>query len=153
MRSLELKIPPLLLGFVIALAMGAAPRFVPALGFAVPGGRAIAAGLALAGTIVAALGIVSFRRARTTVNPLHPDRASALVVSGIYRITRNPMYLGFLIVLAGWAVFLANGLAAALLPAYVVLMNRLQIVPEERILAEKFGADFAAYRSRVRRWL
>ena len=84
---------------------------------------------------------------------MKPESASSLVVSGIYRFTRNPMYLGMLLVLSGWAIFLSNALSFLFLPAYVVYMNRFQIGPEERALAAKFPQPFADYRSEVRRWL
>ena len=92
-------------------------------------------------------------RAGTTVNPIKPETAGSLVVSGIYRRTRNPMYLGFLLGLAGWAVFLSNALAFIFLPVFVLYLNRFQIRREERALASVFGKDFAAYQSKVRRWL
>jgi len=87
------------------------------------------------------------------VNPLKPDSASALVVAGIYRWTRNPMYLGMATVLAAWGLYLANIGALAGVALFVAYMNRFQIAPEERALEARFGADFAAYRGRVRRWL
>jgi len=74
-------------------------------------------------------------------------------VSGVYRLTRNPMYLGFLLVLLGWAIFLSNALAFLLLPAFIFYMNRFQIEPEEKALTSLFGQQFVAYTSRVRRWL
>ena len=83
---------------------------------------------------------------------LKPETASALVVAGIYRHTRNPMYVGFGLVLVGWGIFLGNALAFIFLPAFVLHMNRFQIRPEERALAKIFGPEFAAYQSRVRRW-
>lgn len=95
----------------------------------------------------------TFRRAKTTVNPLKPQSSSSLVTWGIYAITRNPMYLGGLVILTGCAVFLSNALAFLLLPAYILYINRFQIAPEERALTSLFGQEFAAYRSRVRRWL
>ena len=98
-------------------------------------------------------GIVSFRRAKTTVNPMKPDSTSSLVVSGIYRYTRNPMYLGFLLVLLGWAAFLSNVAALAFLPAFVVYMNRFQIRPEERVLASLFPHDCSGIPAKVRRWI
>jgi len=84
---------------------------------------------------------------------MKPQSSSVLVVSGVYKLTRNPMYLGFLLVLLGWAVFLSNVLAFLLLQAFIAYMNRFQIEPEERALASLFGQDFADYKSRVRRWL
>lgn len=133
--------------------MWAATRTSPDFGFALPARRIGALTLSLAGVGIALLGVISFRRARTTLNPLHPEAASTLVGSGVYRFTRNPMYLGLLLVLLGWAVFLANALAFVFPAVYVPLMNRLQILPEEKALAEKFGAGFADYQSKVRRWL
>ena len=84
---------------------------------------------------------------------LFADNASALVTGGIYRVTRNPMYLGMLGVLAGWAVWLGNIAAWLGLPLSMALLTALQIRPEERILAERFGAEFERYAARVRRWL
>lgn len=133
--------------------MAAAAHFTPAFGFILPGSRILAAGLVGAGMVVALLGVFSFRQARTTVNPLQPAAASHLVTSGIYRRTRNPMYLGMLLVLLGWALFLTNFLSAILAAMFVPLMNRLQILPEERALTALFGSAFADYKSKVRRWL
>jgi len=110
-------------------------------------------GFVLAGALTCLAGVASFRRARTTVNPMKPDSTAALVVAGIYNYSRNPMCLGFLLILLGWALFLSNGLALLLLPAFVLYMNRFQIRPEERVLAALFAHDYAAYHARVRRWL
>jgi len=147
------KIPPLVTLFLMGVVMWGVARAVPGGRISLPAGRIVAAPLAIAGFTVALLGVASFRRAKTTVNPLQPGAASTLVVSGIYRMTRNPMYLGLLLVLAGWALFLANALAFAFPVAYIPLMNHLQIRPEEDALAAKFGPEFTAYQSKVRRWL
>ena len=150
---LELKVPPVALVFLVAALMWLAMWTMPAFEFQIPLRKILSVSMATAGTIVSGLGILSFRRARTTVNPMKPDSASSLVVSGIYRLTRNPMYLGFLLVLVGWAIYLSNALAFFFLPAFIVYMNRFQIEPEEQALHVLFGPQFAAYRSRVRRWL
>jgi protein-S-isoprenylcysteine O-methyltransferase Ste14 len=84
---------------------------------------------------------------------LRPESTSSLVVSGIYGVTRNPMYLGFLVALLGWAVFLAHALALLPLLAFLLYMNRFQIRPEESALTTLFGQEFTTYRKRVRRWL
>jgi protein-S-isoprenylcysteine O-methyltransferase Ste14 len=97
--------------------------------------------------------LAGFHRARTTVNPLTPQASSALVTSGIYRRTRNPMYLAMLVILAGWAWVVANAAALVMLPLFVVYLNRFQIRPEERALQARFGAEFERYRASVRRWL
>ncbi len=113
----------------------------------------VAAVFGLAGLASALAGLMAFRRARTTVNPLTPTRASMLVSSGIYRHTRNPMYLGMLLVLAGWGVWLGHALALLMLPLFVLTLNRLQIEAEERALRARFGEAFTQYAARVRRWI
>ncbi len=152
MRALELKIPPVAIGLFVAALMWALKRFAPDFAFALPAGRLIAIGVAVVGVVIAALGVIAFRRARTTVDPLDPGSASSLVVTGIYRWSRNPMYLGVLLVLLGWGLWLANALALPVAVGFVPLLNRLQIQPEERFLTERFGAAYTDYRSHVRRW-
>jgi protein-S-isoprenylcysteine O-methyltransferase Ste14 len=153
LQWLELKIPPLLVWLVIAGAMLGVAYSAPGLSFALAGSSAIALALVGLGGAVAIAGVVAFRNKRTTVNPLTPSASSVVVSIGVYRVSRNPMYLGFLLALAGWAVYLSNAGAALLLPAFVAYMTQYQIKPEERALLEKFGREFAQYMSRVRRWL
>lgn len=153
MRSLELKIPPPLVAFVLALGMWALARGT----FTLDTGMALRAGGSGAFVLAAGVFVVSalleFRRARTTINPLRPGNASALVRGGVYRFTRNPMYVGLLLLLLGWAVWLAAPWALLGPLAFVLYITRFQIVPEERVLARLFGAEFAEYQARVRRWL
>lgn len=153
MRTLELKIPPAVIGLLLGAMMYAAAQVLPVFVFTLPAGRIVAMSLTVAGLTTAISGVVLFRRARTTVNPLAPETSSSLVVTGLYRWTRNPMYLGMLLVLLGWGAFLGNGLAFISAAAFIPLMNRLQIGPEERILAATFGPAFTTYQSAVRRWL
>ncbi len=153
MRALEHRIPPPLVAVVVAAGMYALARWWPLWRFEVP--MPLLAGLLMAsmGGVISGLGALAFRRARTTVNPLHPDRATSVVTDGIYRHTRNPMYVGMLCVLLG--CFVAFGALSALLglPAFVAYITRFQIVPEEQALQAKFGSDYDDYRARVRRWL
>ena len=118
-----------------------------------PGRRPIALVVVALSVAIGAAGMLSFRRARTTINPTTPDAASSLVVTGIYRFTRNPMYLGFFLLLTGWAIYLANIPAFAGPVLFVLYINRFQIAPEERALAAKFGTAFDDYRRRTRRWI
>lgn len=151
--SLELKVPPLAQVAVFAGLMWLAARAVPVLAFAFAGQLVASLLLVAAGALVAAAGVAAFRRARTTVDPRDPAKSTELVASGIYRASRNPMYLGFLLLLAGWGVFLGNVLALAALPLFVGAMNRLQIRPEERALRARFGERYERYERTVRRWL
>jgi protein-S-isoprenylcysteine O-methyltransferase Ste14 len=109
--------------------------------------------LALAGVAIGLSGVISFRRAQTTVNPLKPETSTSLVCTGIYRITRNPMYLGMLAVLLAWAAYLPSVWALLGPPAFALYITRFQIIPEEGALHSLFGAAFVEYTHRVRRWL
>ncbi|HZT69322.1 MAG TPA: isoprenylcysteine carboxylmethyltransferase family protein [Terriglobia bacterium] len=149
----ELKLPPVAVGAIAGALMRCLSAAAPAFDLLFPANSVLPAGLALIGALTCLAGVVSFRRAKTTVNPMKPRSTTSLVVSGIYRYTRNPMYLGFLLILLGWAAFLSNVLALVVLPVFVVWMNRFQISPEERALASLFANDYVEYRGRVRRWL
>lgn len=155
MQSLELKIPPVAVTVLTGIGMWATAEAFPALDIPLPPLWRAGLGvmLAAAGVFLALAGVGEFRRAATTVNPLSPEASSRLVTGGVYRYTRNPMYLGMLLVLAGWAVALSHLSAPLWLMGYAAYMNRFQIVPEERALTERFGAVFGEYRRRVRRWL
>ena len=113
----------------------------------------VAAALGATGIAIAMGGVVSFRRAKTTVNPLRPEASAALVSTGVYSFTRNPMYLGMALVLFAWGAYLSSfwSLVGPLL--FALYITRFQIVPEERALERLFGASFAEYKKRVRRWL
>jgi protein-S-isoprenylcysteine O-methyltransferase Ste14 len=153
MQALELKLPPLALAVLVGAVMALAARAAPALDVPFPAQRLVVLALAAAGVGVVLAGVHAFRRARTTVDPMHPERSATLVAGGIYRRSRNPMSLGFLLLLAAWACWLANLLALAGLPAFVLYLNRFQIVPEERALRERFGDAYDGYARAVRRWL
>jgi protein-S-isoprenylcysteine O-methyltransferase Ste14 len=150
---LELKVPPVVLVALTAALMWIVSSAAPSFAFAIPAGNWCAAVLMLTGAVISGLGVVSFRRAMTTVNPMKPETSSVLVDSGIYRLTRNPMYLGFFLGLLGWAVILSNIFAFLLLPVFILYMVRFQIEPEEKALAAIFGPVFVAYKARVRQWL
>ncbi len=103
--------------------------------------------------VIALLALISFGIARTTINPLHPSRTSTLITGGIYRISRNPLCLSLLLLLVSYAVRL-DSWAASLGPVlFAVYITRFHIIPEENVLAEKFGAAFHAYKLRTRRWI
>jgi protein-S-isoprenylcysteine O-methyltransferase Ste14 len=153
MRWLELRLPPLLVAVVFAGVMYAAALAIPRASVPLPARGAFAIALALLGALIALAGVVAFRRRGATVNPLTPGASTAIVSSGVYRFSRNPMYLGFLLALVGWAVYLSNVAAFMLLPPFIAYMNQFQIKPEERALGERFGPQFSQYTASVRRWL
>lgn len=154
MQALELKIPPLLLVLLFALAMWLlAPLSEPLSAPLALYTNVLAFCLAVTGIAVALAGVLAFRRAKTTVDPRIPQQSSSLVIVGIYRYSRNPMYLGFLLLLAAFACYLQSVVALAMLPLFVLYLNQFQIKPEERFLGQKFGQDFQVYMKQVRRWM
>ena len=153
MNWLEHRIPPPIVLIAFGAVMWLVSRFDAAVAIEVLPRIAVASGWVATGVAFAMAGAGAFRRASTTINPVRPDQATSLVTGGVFRYTRNPMYLGLTAVLVGWAVFLASPWSFLGPVLFALYINRLQIIPEERILAAKFGADYEAYRKKVRRWL
>ncbi|MGL4497315.1 MAG: methyltransferase family protein, partial [Beijerinckiaceae bacterium] len=151
---LELKIPPPLVVAAAAGLLWLADLGWPGFGRPAAAWRWAGIGiLASAGLALDATAAWRFIRARTTILPMNPARTQALVTGGLYRFSRNPMYLGQTLLLAAFALWLGHAVGLIAVPAFMAYLTRFQIVPEERILAARFPADYAAYRARVRRWL
>jgi len=144
--------PPLWLGVFCTLGWGLSRwlELVPLVG---PPTRYLCMMFVFVGVAMEAFSVYVFVRHKTTVNPLNLKKSSHLVVTGLYRVTRNPMYLGMLCILTAWLFYLEELSTFVLLPCFVLLMNTLQIKPEERALENIFGDDYLAYKARVRRWL
>lgn len=152
-KGLEARIPPPLVTLLIGLSMGAAafvtPQVeVPDLVRYAAAGTVAAVGAAMGGAAFAAFG-----RARTTINPVAIEGASSLVTGGVYRLSRNPMYVGLCALLLTLAILLARPWLLVGPLIFFVFITRFQIVPEERVMRAKFGGAYDAYRARVRRWL
>ncbi len=153
MRILENRIPPPVVTLGCAgLMWGLSPW-----GAALPLAEALR-WACMAVLVAMALGFLLssawlFRRAGTTVNPLQPHKASQLVVAGAFTVSRNPMYVGMLLALLAWALYL-NSWSGLLGPVlFWGFISRFQILPEERALAARFGEAYQAYQQQVRRWL
>lgn len=153
MKSLELKIPPPAVAILIAAVMWLLPLTAPTLQVPTVFRTFAAVAIALVGGGISLTGALAFRRAKTTVNPMKPQMTSALVISGVYCLTRNPMYVGLLFVLVAWAVFLSSPWALLGPVAFIAYIGHFQIAPEEKALAALFGTEYSMYKSRVRRWL
>lgn len=153
MSALETRIPPPLVGLIMGAVAWLASWTTAVTSIPFPVRLTAAIGLGLLGLAISFAGVRTVRRAETTLNPLKPETATALVTHGIYSHTRNPMYLGMATWLLAWSAWLGTlpGLIGA--PLFVLYMNRFQIGPEERALSQLFGAGFSTYQSRVRRWL
>jgi protein-S-isoprenylcysteine O-methyltransferase Ste14 len=105
------------------------------------------------GLLIAAAAVTKFRRTGTTLNPMEPGKASHLVTGGIFRVSRNPMYLGLSLLLIGWALWLGTVSPWLVPPVFVLFIYQAQIVPEERALEALFGTSYLEYRRTVARWL
>jgi protein-S-isoprenylcysteine O-methyltransferase Ste14 len=146
-------VPPPVVAIIVGLAMYFVDRHAPWGKIESAWQAPLAMVLLMLGLVVMLVAAMSFLRARTTINPMRPLRASRLMTTGIYRISRNPIYLADVLVLAAVAVWLGNAFNVMLLAAFVWYIQRFQIRPEEQALAKLFGADYTAYCVRVRRWL
>ena len=153
MPQLELKIPPPLIAAVSAGIMYGVATLLPVLALPPSLRVGTALALAVAGASLDLTGLTAFRRVKTTINPMAPHRSSSVVSTGVYRFTRNPMYLGLVCLLLAWAVYLSSAWALLVVPFFIAYITRFQIKPEERVLAARFGSAYVDYCARVRRWL
>ena len=115
--------------------------------------NAIAISIVVVGLLIDIMALGLFRKFNTTVNPVSPSKSTSLVTNGIYAYTRNPMYLGMALLLCGWSVYLGEPAGLIIVMIFVFYITRFQIMPEEEILLEKFGVEYADYLSKVRRWI
>jgi protein-S-isoprenylcysteine O-methyltransferase Ste14 len=152
-RFLELLIPPPVVGLMVGGGMWFVAHLLPVLHLPRLGRLLVVVVVGAIGVAVAIGGVMSFRRAKTTVSPLKPETSAALVSTGVYSFTRNPMYLGMALALFAWAVYLSSMWSLLGPILFALYITRFQIIPEERVLEKLFGARFAAYKTRVRRWL
>lgn len=150
---MSLRIPPPIVALLALISMWLAAQYLQIWQFEVPYQVGVAAILVALGIIIDLVSIAAFRRAKTTVTPLAPEKASQLVVTGLYRISRNPMYLGLLLILTGAMVWLGSGANVFILVSFVAYITAFQIKPEEERLERIFGPQYQAYKRRVRRWL
>jgi protein-S-isoprenylcysteine O-methyltransferase Ste14 len=149
---LELKLPPVVVFLLVLITQYASAKCLffsieLPLSFAVFGVSFVLSGY------FGLAGVYEFYKLKTTVNPHHPERAKRIVESGVFKLTRNPMYVGLLLLVIGYGYWLNNGLSLTLIVVFVLYMNRFQIVVEERTLERLFGEAYSQYKQRVRRWI
>ena len=149
---MNLKVPPMVFLLLVGILMKVVANLLPFQNFSLMMSSMIGTILAFFGIVISLLGVYEFRKAKTTVDPRNPHKSEFLVRAGIYKFSRNPMYLGFLIILFGWWVILENYLEFYFIPLFVLYMNLFQIKPEEMCLSQKFGEAYTEYCNEVRRW-
>lgn len=150
---MKLRVPPPVVTAICGLLMWLVARHVSFAQFAFDAQQVAALGFVTAGGLLMTIAAWQFQRARTTINPMKPQNTSTLVTRGVFAFSRNPIYVADLLFLVAAGLWFGSLLSFLLLPLFVAYMNRFQIVPEEDTLARLFGADYAAYRDRVRRWI
>ncbi len=153
MKKLETKIPPPVVTILFALLMWVLSSYLPVIELRTGLHLALYVMLIIGGVLFCIAGIIPFRRAKTTINPVNPELASSLISSGVYTISRNPMYVGFALFLLAWAVYLSSPWSAIGVFGFVLYINRFQILPEEKALKKIFNEQYANYQMKVRRWL
>lgn len=149
----KLKIPPVAVSLLFLGMIWLLDHLLPNESLGFPFKNWLAGVLLILGAIVALLGVWEFRKKSTTVNPHKPQNTTDLVDSGIYRLSRNPMYLGLFLILCAGILYLGNFYNLLVLPLFVWYMNSFQIIPEEEVMLDKFGKEFQKYLSSVRRWI
>lgn len=149
---MKLRIPPPIVMLIFACLMYVLNRFLPFGNFEFFGRKELATVLISLAFIVMALAIFQFLRAKTTTNPINLTKTSSLVTSGIFKYTRNPMYLGMLLILLAFGLKLGNAFNTLLAAGFVYFMNHFQIENEEKALTELFDKEYTMYCKATRRW-
>ncbi len=147
------KVPPVVVFLIHFVLVWLISKYLHFADFSFIGQPTVTLILAIAGTAIALIAIFTMYRAGTTIDPAVPNRATSLVDTGIYRITRNPMYLSLLLILMAWIIWRGNLVAVFLAATFVWHLTHFQIKMEEKALEENFGEQFREYRLRVRRWI
>lgn len=149
---MELKLPPAVIFILFGFIMNFLGMFLPFGFFDFFGRDILVKVLTYLAVFVVIVALVQFYRNKTTVDPVHPTKTSNLVTNGVYKFTRNPMYLSMMLLLLAFGVYLGNAFNTLTVAGFVGYMNRFQILPEERILGKKFGKEYNQYLSKTRRW-
>ena len=153
MAGLELKVPPDLVALVVSGLMWLVSLVTPSVIAPTAYRVLVATALLFGGLGLIAAARVAFARVGTTFSPVTPNRSSRLVTTGVYRCSRNPMYVGTLLVLLALAAWLADPVCALVAVCYAAYIDWFQIRPEERELRHRFGSEYEDYAGKVRRWV
>ena len=145
------RIPPPIVTLIFALLSFWLANYFPKLAFNYQGLLSLL--MVLIGLTIIVIGVKTFHNSDTTINPLNPSEASHLVTEGVFSYTRNPMYLGMVIILLGVSIYNGVYIGIIILPCFIFYITEFQIKPEEEAMEEIFPGDYTDYLKRVRRWL
>ena len=149
-KYLNTKIPP---PIVTLISIGIIYLFESKIEYSQPDLKVVGIIFLILGSIIILLAVLKFIKTKTTVDPTRPHKTSNLVISGIYKITRNPMYLGMLFLIIAYALYNNNIIGCIIIPIFIFYINKFQIEPEEIEMRKKFGESFEDYCKKVNRWL
>tara|TARA_Y100000590_G_scaffold468646_1_gene652352 strand:- start:327 stop:788 length:462 start_codon:yes stop_codon:yes gene_type:complete len=152
LKMLELKVSPLIVTLIFGFLMWTVSILI-SFNYGHYFFKSASCLVFLVGLVIALVAVLKFRKEDTTVDPRDPTKSERLVVTGVYRYTRNPMYLSFLLFLVSYGLFLGNLANLISLLLFILYMNLYQIKPEEKILLAKFQSSYRVYMQTVRRWL
>ena len=150
---MKLLIPPPILTLMSAILMLIISKYFNKANFSLNQHNQFALFFLIVALIIILISIAKFIKSKTTISPLKPNKTSILVDSGIYKHTRNPMYLGLLLILFSLFLYLKNFLSFLVLPLFVIYITKNQILPEEKVLENLFGDQYKKYKNKVRRWI
>jgi len=149
---MTLKLPPALVFVIFFVAMYLLSALLPFGDFDFFGRNYLILVLMGLAAIIAIISLFQFFSSKTTIDPRTPLKVTTLITGGIYRFTRNPMYLAILLVLLAWGLWLGNAFNTLLAAGFVGYMNKFQIIPEEEALTKLFDKEYKQYCTQVRRW-
>ncbi len=150
---LKLKIPPPLYLFIFIMGIWWANQAIPIYSLIPENIKPIGLGLIILFICLDLWSVLLFFKQKTTINPLAPKNSQHLVTSGMYQISRNPMYLGLAFILFGWCIYLGGLSGFFFIPLFIFILTKMQIEPEEQVLKQKFGTNYLTYQQKVRRWI
>lgn len=145
-------LPPLYM-LLFAALMWLLNQYFPFMTVIQPSIKWLSTAFIVCGLCIDLYSLLLFFRAKTTPHPFHESKTSALVTTGFYRYSRNPMYVGLLFLLIGWGIRLGSATPFLMLPLFIFVITSQQIVKEEKVLRSLFGDEYTEYCARVRRWL
>ena len=151
MNILKTKIPPPIISLTCIVINYLSTYLINPIKF--PNIEIIGILILLLGLVTAMLAIFVFKKDQTTINPINPEEATTLVTTGIFSITRNPMYLGLFFVICSTVLFFGSWLGIIILVIFVWYINKFQIIPEEQAMEKLFGKKYNEYKKNVRRWI
>jgi len=153
LKRLRLKIPPPIVAIICGLMIWKFSELLPTLIINVEIRHGIAYTLLGIAGAIDIWALLSFRKQKTTIDPRYPHKTSSIVSCGIYNHTRNPMYLGLVLILSATSIYFSTCFGFFVIAAFILYMNAFQIKPEEEALEKQFGEAYLTYKSSVRRWI